>query len=59
LEDAFFTGIANNGFAAIVAGSLLWQLNKTVNRLIDWVVKWDVKVNMTVSVKEQKEDVVK
>lgn len=56
MEDAFFTGVANNGFGVFVAGYLLWQLNKNVTRLVDWVVKWEVKVNMSVSVKEKKED---
>ena len=53
MEEAIIQGLANNGFSAIVAGFLLFEINKTVSRLVDWVTKWQVKVDMIVSVQEQ------
>lgn len=58
MDESLIHGLTNNGFAAIVAGFLLFEINKTVSKLVDWVTKWQVKVDMMVSVqeKEQKEN---
>ena len=53
MEETILHGLANNGFAAIVAGFLLFEINKTVSKLVDWVIKWQVKVDMVVSVREK------